>query len=62
MRQIPCSCPTCGDRRTHYENPEPRGKPVMIEVPDDFQGFAYCSIECKCYHEHELKTAKETHA
>ena len=55
MKKVPCSCSTCGDRRSHYENPEPRGKPIMIEVPDDFQGFAHCSFECKAYHESEIK-------
>jgi hypothetical protein len=52
MKKVPCSCPTCGDRRSNYENPE---KPIIIEVPDDFQGFAYCSFECKAYHEFEMK-------
>lgn len=49
MKQIECSGPYCPQRRIHYEDPfTPRG-PQFIEVPDDYEGKAYCSIECAMY-------------
>jgi hypothetical protein len=49
VKRVPCSYAGCGDRRSHYENPEPRGKPLMVEVSDDHAGPAYCSFECAIY-------------
>ena len=48
MKKVPCSYPKCGEYRVHYERPdEPRGT-QMIDVPDDFDRKAYCSISCAC--------------
>lgn len=49
MKKVPCSYVDCGSRRKHWEDPEPRGYRRMIEVPEDFNGPAYCSIECQVY-------------
>ena len=48
-KQVQCNYSGCGDRRSNYENPEPRGKPLMVEVPDDHDGPVYCSFECAIY-------------
>ena len=55
MKLVRCSFPGCGDRRCHFENPKPRGKPVMVEVSDDYVGLAYCSFECRAYHLAQLR-------
>ena len=31
----------------------------MVDVPDDFAGYAYCSIECMLYHKAILKEEAE---
>jgi hypothetical protein len=50
MKKIPCSYDLCGIRRTHWEKPDQlRGTPVLVEVPDDYTGRVYCSIECAAY-------------
>lgn len=37
----------CAERRIHHERPDtPRG-PQYVEVPDDYEGPAFCSITCK---------------
>jgi hypothetical protein len=47
--RVECSGPGCGDRRAHRERPfEPRDV-RFVEVPEDFVGKAYCSIECAAY-------------
>jgi len=48
MKQIPCSGPGCSKVFTNHETDLPRGV-KLIEVPDEYQGKAYCSIECKVY-------------
>ena len=53
--KIQCSNPTCSDRRPHWERPDDKRPHQIIEVSDDFTGNAYCSIECKCYHEAKMK-------
>lgn len=48
---VACSYVNCGDRRIHWEKPDvPRG-PQHFEIPDDYVGPAYCSIECAYYDE-----------
>lgn len=51
MKQIPCSNPTCSDRRVHHERPFEKRPHVMIEVSDDWDGkpYMFCSYECACY-------------
>jgi hypothetical protein len=46
VRQVPCSGPGCANRRIHYERQdEPRGT-QYVEVADDYEGPAYCSLTC----------------
>lgn len=50
MKKVPCNGPGCETRRIHYESPEtPRGI-VLVEVPDEYEGNAFCSIECYSYY------------
>ena len=50
-----CSGPNCDKKRIHWENPEtPRG-PQYIEVPIDYDGPAFCSLECKMYYDARKK-------
>jgi hypothetical protein len=49
MKKIPCSYDGCSNRRIHHERPDEMRPHRMIEVPDDFEGNAYCSIECQMY-------------
>jgi len=48
-KKVPCSYKGCSDRRPHYERPHEKRLHRMIEVPEDFSGDAYCSIECQVY-------------
>ncbi len=48
MKRVPCSYEQCGGRRRSWWDFTPR-KTRMIEVPDDHEGPAYCSIECAVY-------------
>ena len=43
--RVPCSYKKCGNRRKHWMLPFKRGK-QYVNVPDDFHGKAYCSMEC----------------
>lgn len=50
MKIIPCSCPTCSDRRIHHDDPYTKRPHQMVEVPDDYNTkYVYCSIECSMY-------------
>jgi hypothetical protein len=55
---VSCASAGCADKRRHYESDEPRGI-QMLEVPYDFLGKAYCSIECFEYGKKELDKPKE---
>jgi len=56
MKKVPCSGPGCEKRRIHYERPDtPRGT-VLVEVPDTYEGNAFCSIECYNYYKTENAT------
>ena len=46
MKKVPCSYEKCGDYRCHWEKPEEKRGTQMIEVEDDFDKPAYCSITC----------------
>ena len=49
MKKLPCSGPGCAEVRIHHERPaEPRGI-ITVEVPDDYEGQAFCSIACFSY-------------
>lgn len=46
MKKVPCSGPACKERRIHWERPDMLRGTVLVEVPDDFKGDAWCSITC----------------
>lgn len=49
MKKVQCACFGCENRRRSHDDPyTPRG-PQYIKVPDDYQGRAFCSIECSVY-------------
>lgn len=49
MKKVPCSNPTCNQRRRHHETPDEDREIVMCSVPDTYTGKAFCSITCACY-------------
>ena len=51
MKKVPCSFYGCSGRRVHNEQPYVQRDHVMVEVPDDFRGKAFCSFECQAYSE-----------
>jgi hypothetical protein len=59
MKKVPCACKTCCNRRSHHES-DGDGRPQQtVEVPDNFIGKAYCSIECMLYDEHDEGEVKK---
>lgn len=48
MKKVPCSNPTCNQRRKHHETPDENRDTLMCEVPDDHVGVVFCSITCAC--------------
>ena len=45
-KKVPCSYKDCGARRIHWEEPNtPRGT-QHIDVAVDYEGLAYCSMDC----------------
>ena len=49
-KMIECSYEKCGERRLHWSSPEtPQGERRKIEMPADYEGPVYCSIECAAY-------------
>lgn len=44
-----CAYPGCSTRRLHHESPHQQRPHQLVEVPDGYQGTAYCSIECLSY-------------
>jgi len=57
-KTVKCSFPDCSGRRIHFESPDIRRPHRSFKVPIDHEGYAYCSFECKCYHEATLKEEK----
>lgn len=51
MKKVPCTYSKCGLRRVHYTKPDIQRGAQYIEVPEDFQGQAFCSITCKMMHD-----------
>jgi len=46
--KVYCSNPKCWSRRVHHERQDtPRGQQI-IEVLEDHEGCAFCSITCAC--------------
>jgi len=48
MKKVPCSYPECHRYRVHYERQDEERGIQWIEVPDNHEGKAYCSITCAC--------------
>ena len=46
MKVIPCSYKNCGNRRAHFAIPDEDRGVQMIEVDEDYEGNAYCSLTC----------------
>lgn len=45
-KKVPCSGPGCANQRIHWCRPdEPRGI-RYIEVDEDYEGQAFCSLTC----------------
>jgi hypothetical protein len=44
--KLPCTYVDCGMRRRHFEDPFTLRGTQNVEVPDDWSGPVYCSIEC----------------
>jgi hypothetical protein len=51
VKKVPCAWEGCSNRRPHWSEPYKRRQHRMIEVPADYEGKAYCSIECQMYAE-----------
>ena len=49
MKRVKCPAPGCAGKRIHHERPDtPRG-PQYNDVPDDYYGLTFCSLECQMY-------------
>jgi hypothetical protein len=48
MKKIPCGNPECDQRRIHHEWQYKMRPHQMVEVEDDYNGKAFCSITCAC--------------
>jgi len=48
MKSVLCDSPDCDKVREHHENPYELRARRSISVPDDYEGKAFCSIECAC--------------
>ena len=53
LKKVKCSGPGC-EYVVRWTTMKVRG-PQYIEVPDDFEGKAYCSIECQLYDKEVVK-------
>ena len=46
MKKLPCSYKDCDQRRLHWSVPDESRPRQMVEVADDYEGDAYCSLTC----------------
>ena len=46
MKKVPCPYKGCYQRRPHYTLQDEERGTQMVEVSDDFEGDAYCSLTC----------------
>lgn len=45
-KRVACLAYGCAERRVHWARPDvPRGT-QYVEVPDEYEGPAYCSLTC----------------
>lgn len=47
MKKVPCANKDCSERRLHWCYPDKNRPHQMVEVPDDYEGKAYCSLTCQ---------------
>jgi len=46
-KRLPCCGPHCAERRVHWTRPDtPRGKPLTVEVREDYDGPVFCCYTC----------------
>ena len=48
MKKIPCNYSECSGRRLHYTIQDENRPHCLVEVADDYEGLAFCSITCAC--------------
>jgi len=48
MKNIKCGNNTCWTRRPHHERPDETRSHQLVEVEDEYEGKAFCSISCAC--------------
>ena len=53
MKQIPCSYKNCSERRIHHERQDISRGLQLIDVSEEFNGKAYCSIMCASLDQYE---------
>jgi hypothetical protein len=46
MKKVQCDYKECSHYRKHWCDPQKERGVQIVEVPDDFQGKAYCSMTC----------------
>ena len=46
MKKVPCSYKGCCQRRPHFTLQDEERGTQMVEVSDDHEGDAYCSLTC----------------
>lgn len=46
MKKIPCSYKHCDQRRLHFAIQDENRSRQMVEIADDHEGDAYCSLTC----------------
>jgi len=45
-----CSGPGCEEKRSNWSNPDVSRGIQVIEVPEGYEGPAFCSVECSMYY------------
>lgn len=46
MKSVPCSYEFCGSRRPHWMRPDDERGSQNVDVPDDYEDKAFCSLTC----------------
>jgi len=61
LKKVKCSYPNCYERRIHFQKPFTNRPHQTVDVPEDYEGNAYCSIECMMYHKVMLEKCGNSH-
>lgn len=48
-KMVPCGNPSCNERRINWDRQDEMRSHQMCEVPEDYNGKAFCSFTCACY-------------